>query len=108
MKFEARDIDKSRLPTNLDVIEYLLYIKKTGTPDVKKNKMLKLYLQAGIKVITELWKTTKIPIVANTTLRKYMLNLVNKRDEIIKKTHNILKGNGIRYFELLNVSAELN
>lgn len=85
MNFEACDIDKSKLPTNHQVIQYFLYLKKTGTSSIKENKNLSCYLQVVIKVITELWKNAKIPIVGKTAIRKLLISLLEKRSTSIKK-----------------------
>lgn len=87
MNFEARDIDKSKLPTNRNIIEYFLYLKKTGTATIDKNKKLSSYLQAVFNVITELWKCRNIPLCGKTTTTKLLQNVLNDRREIVKIRH---------------------
>lgn len=85
MNFEASDIDKLKLPTNRQVIEYFLYLRETDTSSVKRNKNLVCYIQVVIRVIIELWSETMIPILEKTTIRKLLTNLLSKRDKIIRK-----------------------
>lgn len=85
MYFKASELPKEKLPTNRDVIQYFLYLKSIGTTTVKKNGSLPRYIQTVIKVVCDLWKTTGIPILSKTSIRKMLVRILELHYEILKK-----------------------
>lgn len=84
MPFEACDIEKNKLPTNQQVMEYFLYIKKNGASNIKKNQTLVNYIHVITNMVCELWKYTNIPIVCKSTIRRHLKNLLMTYKDIVK------------------------
>lgn len=70
MRFEKCDLDTTKLPTRRHVIEYVLFVKHTGTSSVGKNQKLENYANHVAGAITELWQRTRIPIISRQNVRK--------------------------------------
>lgn len=84
MFFELCDLNKTKLPTEREVLQYLLFLKHYGTPTVAKNKKLIMYSEHLLKELCDLWHRANIPIKSNTTIRKYIGKLVKKHYVILR------------------------
>lgn len=81
MHFESQDIDKEKLQTNREIIQYFLYLKTYGNKKVN----LRRYVQVVMKVICEVWQNANIPILGTTTIRKMLVRLLNSYSSLLKK-----------------------
>lgn len=107
MEFVANNIDKTKLPTNRQVIEYLLYLKKNGTSSVGKNLKLSSYIHILVNVLCELWNITNIPILVNSTIRKLLERLLEKYYQINKKHNKYVVGEWDKLFKISKCKCEI-
>lgn len=84
MHFEARDIDKTKLPLNKDIIQYILYLKRIGVKNVK-NQSLSRYVAIVVNETLSLWNTTDIPVISKTAIRKMLIRLIDLHYQINKR-----------------------
>lgn len=87
MNFNKCDLDRSKLPTKRNVMEYLMFLRHKGTPNVPKNERYTSYANYASEPIIELWKHTKISIIGQAAVRKAIVNLANTYYEIGKHTY---------------------
>lgn len=82
--FEKCDLNKNKLPTKRDVLQYLMFLQHFGCPN--KSMYLKLtdYIEEVIKEISDLWQRVNIPLLSRTSIRKRINELVFTYNEILK------------------------
>lgn len=78
MKFNKFKINETKLPTNRNIIEYLLFLRHEGTARVPKSRQLINYAPTVIKKVMELWQRANIPIIKRVSIRKRIKALVEK------------------------------
>lgn len=84
MFFEKCDMNKTKLPTKRDVLQYLLFLKHYGTSKHHKNRHLNIYSEEVIKELCSLWHRAKIPTKSRTGIRKCIGRLVKYYYEVRK------------------------
>lgn len=85
MDFVACDLDKMKLPTNRDVIQYLLFLRNEKMRQgFKGNVGFDDLIPRVVKEIRELWKQTNIPISTYSPNRQKMLKLVQTYRELVR------------------------
>lgn len=84
MRFDKSDLDKTKLPTLRHVIEYLLFLKHKGTPNVAKNLKLNAYANHASQAISTLWQRTKIPIISVSRIRRLIILFVDNYTKMVK------------------------
>lgn len=101
MNFERKDLDETKLPTNRDVIQYLMFLKHKGTPSVSANHKLTDYAATVVGKLLCLWHPTNIPIVTESSIRNHVTKLVKKYFEFMKNSRRFT---GEEWNELFRIS----
>lgn len=70
---------KNKLPTNRDVMQYLMFLRHEGTTRVPKHCRYLDYSSYVVREICELWQRTNIPIVGKTAIGRYIAKLLKRR-----------------------------
>lgn len=78
MHFEKCDLDRTKLPTQRNVIEYLMFLRHKGTSNIGKNQSLNVYANYVSQAIIDLWQRTKIPILSQSRIRKIIVGFLKK------------------------------
>lgn len=78
MHFEKCDLDRTKLPTQRNVIEYLMFLRHKGTSNIGKNQSLNVYANYVSQAIIEVWQRTKIPILSQSRIRKIIVGFLKK------------------------------
>lgn len=89
MHFNKCDLDRTKLPTKRNLIEYLMFVKHKGTPDIRKNLNLNVYASFVSHEIIKLWQHTKIPIVPQPKVRKLILGFVKSYRDVVRHSRYV-------------------
>lgn len=76
--FSAEPFTGNHLPTNLDIIKHISHISIVSRSAKKKN------VAEAVHCLLEKWRITSIPIVALTTVKRRVLNLLEIRADHVK------------------------
>lgn len=101
MRFEKCDLDTTKLPTRRHVIEYLLFVKHTGTSSVRKNQKLQNHANYVAGAIIELWQRTRIPIISRQNVRKSIVTFAKIYKDML---HHPEQYHEINWNELFMIS----
>lgn len=101
MGFERNDLNETKLPTNRDVIQYLMFLKHEGTASVAANHKLTDYVGIAASKIFDLWHRSNIPTVSILSIRRNITGLVNKYFEFTKHARSLT---GEKWPDLFRIS----
>lgn len=86
MRFQMHALDKTKLPTKRDVVQYVLFLQQ-GTQIKRTAFTDKVY-----KKLSKLWHRANIPILSRTTIRRMITELL-KKSSIQTKTPRLYHAN---------------
>lgn len=101
--FSANNLNHSFLPTNRNVIEYMLFLRKDDNIKIKLNN----YLHEVIKTLSEQWESLKIPIVCKTTIRRRLVVLIDDYSNLVKHTDAVSKVNWSGLFNIAGCRCDI-
>lgn len=103
MPFNKCDLDRTQLPTTRHVIEYLMFVRHKGIPNVKKNQKLNVYTNYVAESIIELWQRTKVPLLGQQSVRKLILKFLKKYENMMRRPGNYNEEDWNKLFMIFSI-----
>lgn len=99
MAFVARNLDKSKLPTNRDVMEYLLFLRNESIRQgATRTTGFDDFETQAIGEIEALWQRARIPTIMKASIRSKIRRLIVEKSVTLRKIPRIiLKTTGTTY-----------
>lgn len=93
MPFKPRVLSEEMLPTEGDVLRYVIYLRNEHHTRTNKNELLKSFAEAATDTIINIWKHTNVPLISHKGIRNKVANSIEKYKYFTKnnKTYDYIK-----------------
>lgn len=107
MPFVEVVLDETKLPTRLDVIQYLLYLRRQKDNE-GTNFNYTDFITAVQNKITDLWKRVRIPIIARGAVYNKIKRTLEAYKEVNKTPDNFVENEWNKLFSIAKCKCDYN
>lgn len=100
MSFVACDLDKTKLPTERDVMQYLMFVRDEKNRSARQNVGFRDVITSVSGVIAELWNQAGIPIISSGAVFGKLASVEERHRSVVKTPSKYVAKDWDRLFKI--------